>query len=103
MLTFTRPLNTTNLQRMDFQFPYLFQLLTYTTAHWFKPTTTKFNVRSLNDAKSRAVIEANQSLMQYNTAKTRLDEVRAYREEGLKDKSRTTKNMVQQLNATSIG
>ena len=50
----------------------------------------------LNDAKSRAVIEANQSLMQYNTAKTRLDEVRAYREEGLKDKSRTTKNMVQQ-------
>jgi outer membrane protein TolC len=50
----------------------------------------------LNDAKARAVIEANQSLMQYNTAKTRLEEVRAYREEGLKDKSRTTKNMVQQ-------
>jgi hypothetical protein len=50
----------------------------------------------LNDAKTRAVIEANQSLMQYNTAKTRLEEVRVYREDGLKDKSRTTKNMVQQ-------
>jgi hypothetical protein len=50
----------------------------------------------LNDAKSRALIEANQTLMQYNTAKTRLEEVRLYREEGLKDKSRTTKNMVQQ-------
>ena len=50
----------------------------------------------LNDAKSRAVIEANQSLMQYNTAKTRLEEVRIYRNDGLKDQSRTTKNMVQQ-------
>ena len=50
----------------------------------------------LNDAKSRAVIEANQSLMLYNTAKTRLEEVRAYRNEGLKDQSRTTKNIVQQ-------
>jgi Outer membrane efflux protein len=50
----------------------------------------------LNDAKSRAVIEANQSLMQYNTAKIRLEEVRAYRNDGLKDQTRTTKNMVQQ-------
>jgi len=50
----------------------------------------------LNDAKSRAVIEANQSLMQYNTAKIRLEEIRAYRNEGLKDQSRTTKNVVQQ-------
>ena len=50
----------------------------------------------LNDAKSRAVIEANQSLMQYNTAKIRLEEVRAYRNDGLKDQNRTTKNMVQQ-------
>lgn len=50
----------------------------------------------LNDAKSRAVIEANQSLMQYNAAKTRLEEVSAYRNEGLKDQSRSTKNFVQQ-------
>jgi hypothetical protein len=50
----------------------------------------------LNDAKSRAVIEANQSLMLYNSAKTRLEEVRAYRNEGLKDQSRTSKNIVQQ-------
>ena len=50
----------------------------------------------LNDAKSRALIEANQSLMLYNSAKTRLEEVRAYRNEGLKDQSRTSKNIVQQ-------
>jgi hypothetical protein len=50
----------------------------------------------LNDAKSRAVIEANQYLMQYNTAKIRLEAVRAYRNDGLKDQSRTTKNIVQQ-------
>lgn len=50
----------------------------------------------LSDAKARAAIEVNQLLMQYATAKSRLEEVRAYREEGLKDKSRTTQNMVQQ-------
>jgi Outer membrane efflux protein len=50
----------------------------------------------LNDAKSRAVIEVNQLLMQYASAKTKLEDVRAYREEGLKDKSRSTKNMVSQ-------
>jgi hypothetical protein len=50
----------------------------------------------LNDAKNRAVIEANQSLMLYNAAKTRLEEVRVYRNDGLKDQSRSTKNLVQQ-------
>jgi len=50
----------------------------------------------LNDAKSRALIEANQYLMQYNNAKTRLEAVRVYRNDGLKDQSRTTKNLVQQ-------
>ena len=50
----------------------------------------------LNDAKARAVIEVNQLLMQYSTAKIKLEEVRAYREEGLKDKTRSTKTIVSQ-------
>jgi outer membrane protein TolC len=50
----------------------------------------------LNDAKQRALIEVNQSLMQYTVAKAKLEEVREYRNKGLQDKSLTTSNVVQQ-------
>jgi len=50
----------------------------------------------LNDAKQRALIEVNQSLMQYTVAKAKLEEVREYRNKGLQDKSLATSNVVQQ-------
>jgi hypothetical protein len=50
----------------------------------------------LNDAKQRALIEVNQALMQYTVAKTKLEEVREYRNKGLQNKSLATSNVVQQ-------